>query len=345
MESTETAGSEIASVRSNGVRLAGAALALHLGVSVVHAVPHLGAPIVQSDALTAAILLVVYVLPVVGFVMLWGGTRRLGAALFTVSMAVSFALGLYLHFLVPNPDHVLAVPPGRWQLPFQVTAVAVGLVDAGGTVVGARIWRDLGRRSHDGLASSGRIAGVPDSGFRPLARLAYWFSRRMTGDVLEPLSVTAHHRGVLLGVSGFELALYNSSRVDERLKELAVLKAATGIGCAFCIDIGAAEGRSVGVDEEQLRALQSYEESDAFSERERLVLEYADAMTSTPSIVPAELFDALAGEFDEPALVELTAAIAFENYRGRFNHAFDIDAQGFSEGEYCPAPEIAEIRD
>ncbi len=38
-------------------------------------------------------------------------------------------------------------------------------------------------------------------------------------------------------------------------------------------------------------------------------------------------------------LVELTAAIAWENYRARFDHAFGIEAQGFSAGAYCPLPE------
>jgi len=62
-------------------------------------------------------------------------------------------------------------------------------------------------------------------------------------------------------------------------------------------------------------------------------------MTATPPDVPTELFEALADEFDETALVELTAAIAFENHRARFNRALDIDAQGFTEGEFCPRPE------
>lgn len=339
MSSTETARPTTGG-RSRSVKIAGAVLLLHLGVSIVHATPHLGIPIVQSAALTAVILLAVYALPVIGFALLARGNARVGVGLFTASMALSFGLGAFLHFLVPNPDHVLSVPAGPWQLPFQATAVAVGAVDAGGAVVGAVLWRRLGGRGSDGLAGSGRIAGVPDSGFRPLTRLAYWFSRRMTGEVLEPLSISAHHRGVLLGYSGFELALDNSGRVDDGLKELAVLRAATRIGCAFCIDIGTAEGRSIGVTDEQLRTLGNFEESDAFSERERLVLRYADAMTSTPTVVPDDLFGALAEEFDEAELVDLTAAVAFENYRGRFNHAFGIDAQGFSEGEFCPAPEV-----
>lgn len=67
-------------------------------------------------------------------------------------------------------------------------------------------------------------------------------------------------------------------------------------------------------------------------------------MTVTPTDVPDELSDELAREFDKAELVELTAAIAFENYRGRFNHAFEISAQSFSEGTFCPRPELNSAR-
>ena len=93
--------------------------------------------------------------------------------------------------------------------------------------------------------------------------------------------------------------------------------------------------------EAQLRDLPAYEESAAFSPLERLVLDYAVAMTNTPVEVPDALFARLREHFADAELVELTAAIAWENYRARFDHAFGIGAQGFSEGAYCPLPERA----
>ena len=93
--------------------------------------------------------------------------------------------------------------------------------------------------------------------------------------------------------------------------------------------------------EAQLRDLPAYEESAAFSPLEKLMLDYAVAMTKTPVEVPEALFAQLGQHFTEAQLVELTAAIAWENYRARFDHAFGIEAQGFSEGAYCPLPERA----
>lgn len=69
------------------------------------------------------------------------------------------------------------------------------------------------------------------------------------------------------------------------------------------------------------------------------MLDYTVAMTNTPVEVSDGLFTNLRQHFDEAQLVELTAAIAWENYRARFNHAFGIESQGFSEGAYCPMPE------
>jgi len=105
------------------------------------------------------------------------------------------------------------------------------------------------------------------------------------------------------------------------------------------VDIGSAGGRKIGITEAQLRDLSNYQNSAAFSPLEKLALDYTMEMTKTPMEVPEALFDALRRHFNEAQLVELTAAIAWENYRARFDHAFGIQAQGFSEGAYCPLPE------
>ena len=85
-------------------------------------------------------------------------------------------------------------------------------------------------------------------------------------------------------------------------------------------------------------ALADFETSPDLSELEKLVLRYAVGMTQTPVEVPDELFAELRQHFDERQLVELTSAIAWENYRARFDHAFGIEAEGFSEGAFCALP-------
>jgi alkylhydroperoxidase family enzyme len=87
------------------------------------------------------------------------------------------------------------------------------------------------------------------------------------------------------------------------------------------------------VTDAQMRDLQSFRTSPHFTDEERAVLEYAEAMTRTPVRVPGELFARLRRHFNEAQMVEITAAIAWENFRARFNHAFEIDGAGFSEGQ------------
>ena len=86
-------------------------------------------------------------------------------------------------------------------------------------------------------------------------------------------------------------------------------------------------------------ALTDFEDAAEFSGTEKLVLRYAVGMTKTPVEIPEDLFDALQRVFDERQLVELTSAIAWENYRARFNHAFGIESEGFYKGALCLLPQ------
>jgi AhpD family alkylhydroperoxidase len=184
-----------------------------------------------------------------------------------------------------------------------------------------------------------RIDGVPARKAGPLVRVIYRLSRRKFGRALDPTGVYAYAPRLLIGYGMFEQATASEHHVDERLKVLAELKAAALVNCEFCVDIGSALAREAGITEEQLLALPRYRESEAFNPLERLVLDYAAAMSRTPASVSEELFAAVRERFDERELVELTNVIALENMRARFNCAFDMTPAGFSEGMVCVVPE------
>jgi len=103
-------------------------------------------------------------------------------------------------------------------------------------------------------------------------------------------------------------------------------------------------GRKAGITEAQLHDLARFEESPAFNLAEKLALRLTMALTRTPANVDDQLFAELRAEFSEPQLVELATAIAWENYRSRFNRTFGIQAEGFSEGAFCPLPEGVGIK-
>lgn len=184
-----------------------------------------------------------------------------------------------------------------------------------------------------------RMQGVPPGSGGPFVRLVYREMRRRLGQVPDQISVTAHHKKLLLGYSLVEWAVDGADSVDEELKSLAVLKAAAMMGCEFCLDIGSHLARETGVSDAQLLDLPRYADSPHFTDLQKLVLDYAVAMTRTPTEVTDELVATLRGHFDERQMVELTTLIAIENYRSRFNGAFGLGAQGFSEGAVCARPE------
>lgn len=80
---------------------------------------------------------------------------------------------------------------------------------------------------------------------------------------------------------------------------------------------------------EKVAALADWRNSDLFSDVERVALEYAEAMTQTGQQISDELFASLQQHFNEPQIVELTAGIAMENMRSKFNPALKIESQGF----------------
>jgi len=95
-----------------------------------------------------------------------------------------------------------------------------------------------------------------------------------------------------------------------------------------------------GADEGKVREIPSWRESRRFSDAERVALEYAEAMTITGQRVSDELFARLRGLFDEAQIVELTAAVALENFRSKANVALQVQAQGF-----CPLPGLQDGAD
>ena len=94
------------------------------------------------------------------------------------------------------------------------------------------------------------------------------------------------------------------------------------------MDINASRGMHEGASEDKIRAIDQAATSPLFDEVERAAIAYAEAMTITGQRVSDELFARVRKHFDEAQIVELTAAVAVENFRSKFNVALGIEAQG-----------------
>ena len=193
-----------------------------------------------------------------------------------------------------------------------------------------------------------RIEGVGEEEAGPVVKLVYWLMRKgmkkMTGreaahgSGIEPLEVWAHHPKMMSGMGKFQQAVRKGKTVDERLKYLVELKGAQMIGCEFCVDLGSQVCRNSGFSDEELLALPRYRDSNLFTEREKVALDYTVAVMRTPVEVTDELFARTTEHFSDEQLVEITALLTVVNI-DRFNAAFGIGSAGFSEGMVCVRPD------
>jgi AhpD family alkylhydroperoxidase len=170
-------------------------------------------------------------------------------------------------------------------------------------------------------------------------KLAY--GRRM-----ESGRVYARHPRLMLDYMRFNRAVERGKRVPKALMELGVLRAATMVGCEFCMDIGSEFARRSGLSDEQLLALPNAHESGLFSEDELLVIDLATGMTRTPGRIEDELMARVSERFGAKGALELIHMIAWENTRARINVALGIAPEGFSEGKVCAVsapPEAVEV--
>jgi AhpD family alkylhydroperoxidase len=165
-------------------------------------------------------------------------------------------------------------------------------------------------------------------------------ARRQYGDpVVESTRIYAHEPRRLLAYVRWNRAVERPAQLSKHLKELAVLKAATVVGCEFCIDIGSEYARRSGLSDEQLLALPRARESGRFSDDELAVIEFARAATLTPPEVSDEQVADLRERFGDKGVVELCHIVSWENARARFNAALAIGAGGFSDGRVCAVPD------
>jgi alkylhydroperoxidase family enzyme len=193
-----------------------------------------------------------------------------------------------------------------------------------------------------------RIQGVPEKQAGPIVKLVYRLMRRgvkkMTGreaahgDGIEPIAIWAHQPKMMSGMGKFQGAVRKGNTVDERIKYLVELKGAQMIGCEYCVDLGSQICRNSGFSDAELLAMPHYHQSDLFTEREKLALDYTVAVMRTPVAVTDELFARMKEHFTDAQLVEITAMLTVVNL-DRFNAAFGVGSAGFSDGMVCVAPD------
>lgn len=155
-------------------------------------------------------------------------------------------------------------------------------------------------------------------------------SKKQLGDVPEALGVMWHNRPVLKAYFSIGGKANKWDACDLSLKSFAHMAVASLVGCGFCLDMGYFQAHNEKLDLDKAREVPCWRESELFTPLERDVMEYAEAMTQTTSAVTDELSARLLTALGAPALVELTAYVAFANLAARTNAALGIQSQGLA---------------
>jgi alkylhydroperoxidase family enzyme len=155
-------------------------------------------------------------------------------------------------------------------------------------------------------------------------------SRKMFGEVPEPVGVAWHNRKVLNLSFSLGRKVQKMDQCDENLKSFAHMAVASLVGCSFCLDFGYFQAHNQGLDVTKAREVPRWRVSDVFTPLERDVMEYAEAITQTPPTVTDESSARLLDALGPAALVELTTVIGLANFMARSNVAMGIESQEFS---------------
>jgi len=161
-------------------------------------------------------------------------------------------------------------------------------------------------------------------------RLFLWNQKRRYGTVLEPSLLWARSPKVFSSLALLYGALdRRSSPIEPVLRSLITVRVSQLNWCAFCVDINSATVLKRGADQERLAQLDAFRESALFSDREKTALAYAEAVTLSDRHPSEKDFEHLRECFDDDAIIELTALIAFQNLSSKFNAALGVEPQGF----------------
>ncbi len=163
-----------------------------------------------------------------------------------------------------------------------------------------------------------------------ILRPFFWNQKRKYGAVLQPGLLWARVPKLFGAVAMLYGALdRKSSPLSPVLRSLVTVRVSQINWCHFCVDINSATLAKRSGSMEKVENLERWKKSDLFSEKEKVVLEYAEAVTYSDQQVTDDLIKRLKKFFDDDGIVELTGLIAFQNLSSKFNSALDVPPQGF----------------
>jgi alkylhydroperoxidase family enzyme len=155
--------------------------------------------------------------------------------------------------------------------------------------------------------------------------------KKKIGRVPDNVAVMWNHPTVFKDLMRVGARVEKWDRLDADLASYAVMAAAAEIGCSACLDLNYFMAHNHGLAVEKAREVPRWRSSTVFTDPERRVMEYAEAMCQTPLTVTDEMSAALLADLGPDGLIELTARIGFMNLAARSNVALGIPSEHFAD--------------
>jgi AhpD family alkylhydroperoxidase len=131
-----------------------------------------------------------------------------------------------------------------------------------------------------------------------------------------------HAPAVLEHTLGLDEAIQTG--LDPKLRELAYLKASQVLHCGYCHHYHQIFGKRAGLSEAQLREIEGFETSSAYSDTEKMVLRFADQWT-TKGKVDSKVMTYLTEHLSPQEMMTLAATVGLANWTSRFNVTFGVE--------------------
>jgi alkylhydroperoxidase family enzyme len=156
----------------------------------------------------------------------------------------------------------------------------------------------------DPVAEPGTATGTPGN---------WWTVFALVPDVLDH------------AVAGFRVYGSKRRQLDPKLRELGMTRAGYARGSQFVFSQHCKSCRSVGLTEEQIQAIPSYETADCFSPLERAVLAYTDQLVLQGGRVADATFAALKEGLSDEQILELTYTTCLYEMHATMSRALRLE--------------------
>ncbi len=189
---------------------------------------------------------------------------------------------------------------------------------------------------------SQRLTGVSHENATGTAKLVLEASDRFLGRTANLQRILAKHSPYLARWFGGLVAAVRQPDLgassEPRLRGLAVIKTSMTNACTYCTAHTSTFGQGLGMTEEELEAMfdDSYKTSPLFSERDRAVIAWSEAMTKNTAQRDDAAWAAMKANFTEAEIVEISMACAMFNMINRLNDSFrtDLESEAYNRKQW-----------